>query len=136
MPLLKPIEQSVYFPATAKQLYTLYLNEKKHAAFTGLPARITPKPGGKFSACDNQLTGILLTLIPNHLIVQRWRSTHWKTSDPDSILTLTFHPERTGCRIHLVHLNVPAHDHVGVTKGWPKYYWNPLRAYLKKTARR
>jgi len=31
-----------------------------------------------------------------------------------------------------VHANVPKHDHAGVTKGWKKYYWEPLRRYLKR----
>jgi hypothetical protein len=29
-------------------------------------------------------------------------------------------------------VNVPAHDHQGVTEGWKKYYWNPWRVYLAK----
>jgi activator of HSP90 ATPase len=131
MAILKLVEQSVYFPAFPKTLYNLYLNAKSHAAFTGMPVKLTPKPGGKFSAFGGQLAGTFLTLIPDHLIVQRWRSTSWKKTEADSILTITFHPEKTGCRIHLVHINVPTHDFKGVTQGWEKYYWKPLRAYLK-----
>ena len=32
----------------------------------------------------------------------------------------------------MVHVNVPVQDHKGVTGGWKKFYWTPLRAYLKK----
>ena len=110
MPLLKPIEQSIYFPASPKTLYNLYLNQKSHTAFTGQPVKLTPKPGGRFSAFGGQLAGQFLTLIPSRLIVQRWRSTSWKKTDPDSILTLTFHPERKGRRIHLSRLRRERED--------------------------
>ena len=46
----------------------------------------------------------------------------------DSILTIRFSDVAKGGRIDLVHVNVPQHDHGGVTKGWPKYYWAPLKA--------
>jgi Activator of Hsp90 ATPase homolog 1-like protein len=69
------------------------------------------------------------------MIVQAWRATHWKSSDPDSILILTFSKSAGGGRVDLVHANVPAHDHRGMTRGWPKYYWQPWREYLKRKAK-
>ncbi len=132
MALLKTIEQSVYLPAAPKTLYDLYLNAKSHAAFTGAPVELVAIAGGRFSAFGGQLVGTILTLIPDYQIVQRWRSSDWKKSDADSILSITLHPERKGCRVHLVHINVPGHDFAGVTKGWEKYYWGPLREFLKR----
>ena len=128
---LKTIEQSVYFSAQPQRLYDLYLSAKGHAQFTGAPVKLQPKTGGNFSAFGGMLSGSFLLLVPSRMIVQRWRSVEFKPEDLDSILTLTFYKERAGCRIHLVHVNVPKHDFQGVTKGWPKYYWKPLRAYLK-----
>jgi hypothetical protein len=69
------------------------------------------------------------------LLVQRWRGTHWKKNDPDSVLVIEFIQQGKGGQIDLVHSNVPAHDHAGVTKGWPKYYWKPLAKYLKGQAK-
>jgi len=127
----KPIVQSVRFPISAAELYNLYMNPKKHPAFTGGKVKISPKPGSAFSAFDGMLSGKMLYAVPGKLIVQRWRGTHWKDTDVDSILTLRFVDEPKGGRIDLAHINVPDHDHQGVTKGWPKYYWGPLKKYLK-----
>jgi activator of HSP90 ATPase len=66
------------------------------------------------------------------MIVQAWRASHWKDSDLDSILVLTFSRAAGGGKVDLVHVGVPQHDHKGVTQGWPKYYWKPWKAYLKK----
>jgi hypothetical protein len=52
-----------------------------------------------------------------------------------SILILTFRKRASGAWVDLVHVNVPTHDHTGVTEGWKKYYgtrgeriWRNVRA--------
>jgi activator of HSP90 ATPase len=129
--MLKPITQSVHFPATASQLYKMFINPKLHAAFTGSPVKISPKPASPFTAFNGMLIGSTLLTIPSKQIIQHWRSTHWKKTDLDSTLILTFTQDANRGRIDLVHANVPNHDHAGVTNGWKKYYWKPLLAYLK-----
>ncbi len=49
---------------------------------------------------------------------------------------LTFSKTENGTQIDLVHVNVPEHDHDGVTNGWETYYWKPWRAYLAQRTRR
>ncbi len=78
------------------------------------------------------LSGVTVAVVPGTLIVQRWRSCEFTESDPDSVLVLSFVQEGKRGRIDLVHANVPKHDHAGVTEGWKKYYWKPLRAYLRR----
>jgi activator of HSP90 ATPase len=129
--MLKTIEQSVRFPASAIELFNIYMDPIRHAQVTGAPVKISHKPGSKFSAFDGMLSGFTLAAIPGKLIVQRWRSCEFKATDADSVLVLTFVQEAKAGRIDLVHANVPAHDYAGVTEGWPKYYWKPLRKYLK-----
>jgi len=73
----------------------------------------------------------MLAIEPGALIVQSWRSSEFRRTDPDSTLILLFQPEKAKGRINLVHLDVPDHDYDGVTKGWQKYYWAPWRRYLK-----
>src|SRR5712672_1447027 len=115
----RTIEQSVRFDATPKRLYDLYRTPRLHAAFTGGGAvKISAKPGSTFSAFDGLLSGRILFVLPGRMVVQRWRGTHWKQADPDSILVLSFVQEGKRGRIDLAHVNVPAHDHAGVTKGW------------------
>jgi len=130
--MTKPIVQTAKFPASAQELYDIYLDPKRHSAFTGGPVKISSKPGSKFDAFDGMLSGATVAVIPGKLIVQRWRSTHFNPIDLDSILILTFSQEGKQGRIDLLHVNVPVQDYKGVTNGWKKYYWTPLRAYLKK----
>jgi activator of HSP90 ATPase len=84
------IEQTVAFSATPAKLYELFMNSAKHTAATGMPAKISPKIGGKWSAFSGMILGKNLALIPNRMIVQSWRSSEWKKADPDSILIVSF----------------------------------------------
>jgi activator of HSP90 ATPase len=129
--MTKPIVQTAKFSASAQELYDIYMNPKRHAAFTGAPVKISPKPGTRFEAFGGMLEGSTLSVIPGKLIVQRWRSENFHKSDMDSILILTFSDEGKKGRIDLVHVNVPEQDHAGVTEGWKKYYWGPMREYLE-----
>ncbi len=127
--MAKLIQQSVTFKAKAAKLYSLYADSKLHSAATGQKATFGVV-GGKFSAFGGGITGKILHTVKNKSIVQTWRSTGWKKSEPDSILILNFDDTKTGGRVSMVHANVADHDVKGVTVGWKDYYWNQWRKYL------
>ena len=110
----------------------LFLLEGEDWINAGGAARMSRKAGGKFTAWGGQLEGKNLMIVPKRMIVQSWRGTHWKKSDPDSILILEFSKTPRGGRVDMVHANVPEHDHKGVTEGWHQYYWRPWKAYLAR----
>ncbi|HEX3377826.1 MAG TPA: SRPBCC domain-containing protein [Candidatus Acidoferrales bacterium] len=120
--------------ANPAKLYELFADSAKHSAATGMPAKISRKVGGDWTAFGKMLRGKNLVLIPNRMIVQTWRSSEWKKSDPDSILVVTFEKTKDGAKADLVHVGVPEYDHEGVTEGWIKYYWEPWKAYLSSKA--
>ncbi|MSP00354.1 MAG: hypothetical protein EXR07_04780 [Acetobacteraceae bacterium] len=126
------IQQSVRLPAPAATLFAMYLDPLLHAAITGAPVTIGMTEGAPFRAFDGSLSGTMLTAIASTLIVQSWRSVKFNDTDPDSTLILNFVPDGTAGRIDLVHLDVPSHDHDGVTNGWETHYWAPWRRYLAK----
>jgi uncharacterized protein YndB with AHSA1/START domain len=114
----------------------MYLDPKQHAAMTGAPVKIAAKAGAKFEAFGGALTGTVLQVVPNRLIVQSWRSTHFGRRDLDSTLVLSFWPDPGGGRIELMHVNVADGDFAGVSAGWSKYYWVPWREYLMRPGKR
>lgn len=129
------IQQRVEFNVAPARLFNLYLDSRQHSAATHAKAVVHRKVGSKFSAFDGVITGTLLAMVPNRMIVQSWRARHWKKTDLDSILVLTFSKTKNGAQIDLVHANVPEHDHDGVSRGWEKYYWRPWRIYLDRGTR-
>ena len=131
----RTITLAVVLPRPPARLYAMYLNAREHSAFTGSPVRIAGRTGASFEAFGGALTGKILQLVPNRLIVQSWRSTEFAKRDLDSTLILSFWKDPGGGRIELTHVNVADSDFAGVSEGWPKYYWIPWRAYLEKRAR-
>jgi uncharacterized protein YndB with AHSA1/START domain len=130
--MTRAIQQTVVLPASPEELFRTFLDSKKHTAMTGAPAKTSNKVGGKWSAWGGAIRGRNLLIVPGRMIVQAWRSSVFKKSEPDSILVLTFSKAKGGGRIDLVHVNVPGYDHKGVREGWPTYYWKPWKAYLKR----
>jgi activator of HSP90 ATPase len=130
------IQQSVRFACPLDVLFELYMVSAKHSAATGARARIGRRAGERFTAFEGALSGRNLMVIPKRMIVQAWRSTNFKKTDPDSVLVLEFSKVAGGARIDLVHVGVPAQDHKGVSQGWPKYYWKPWKAYLAARKRK
>ena len=128
----RTIQAAIALPASPGELFDTYLDPKLHAAVTGAPVSIGAHAGAEFRAFDGALRGTILHVVPRRLIVQSWRAAHWKASDIDSTLILTFWPQGRGARIELVHVNVADHDFAGVSAGWETYYWTPWRQYLKK----
>ena len=126
------LQQRVRFNASPDRLFNLYMDSEQHTAATQAKAVVNRRVGGKFSAFGGMLSGRMLAIVPNRMIVQSWRAKHWKKTDLDSVLVLTFSKVPDGTQIDLVHVNVPVHDHDGVKKGWAKYYWRPWKAYLAR----
>jgi activator of HSP90 ATPase len=91
---------------------------------------VSRKAGGAFTAFGGELKGKNLLVIPNKMIVQTWRASGWKKSDPDSILVMPVQQNENRRAGRSGHVNVPEHDHQGVTDGWEHYYWQPWRDHL------
>jgi activator of HSP90 ATPase len=130
------LEQSVTFNAKPMELYRMFMDSALHSAATGMPAKVSSKVGGQWSAFGKMLVGRNLALLPGRMIVQSWRSSQWKKDDPDSVLVVSFQKQGKRTTLHLTHVGVPKYDYKGVTKGWPKYYWQPWKAYLAKRKRK
>src|ERR1700676_40688 len=81
--MTKIIEQAASFPnVTPAELYGFFMDSAKHSAATGMPAKVSGKVGGKWSAFGGMILGKTLALVPNRMIVQAWRSSAGKRQIP------------------------------------------------------
>ena len=71
----KTIEQKILFKdATARELFDIFLNPKKHSAIhNGAKTIISRNEGDTFSLLNGNLTGKNLLIVPDRMIVQSWR---------------------------------------------------------------
>ena len=84
--MLEAIRVSTVIPASAERIYQAWLDSAEHSAFTGGPAEVDPKIGGRFTAWDGYIEGVTLELEPGRRIVQSWRSSDFPNDADDSRL--------------------------------------------------
>jgi uncharacterized protein YndB with AHSA1/START domain len=128
----KTLRQTVTFPAPPNEVYAALMTSRGHAAFTGAPAKISPRVGGKFSAWGGYIHGTNLELVPGKKIVQTWRPSEdgWP-EDYFSKVTFVLTPVAGGTRLSFTHSGVVA-EHAGhLSSGWKESYWDPLERYLR-----
>lgn len=128
----RTIRQGVTIPAPPEEVYRLLMTSKGHEAFTGAPARISPRVGGTFTAWGGYIHGRNLTLVAGKRIVQAWMPAeetwpraHWSKVD------FRLSPVKGGTRITFVHSGVPE-EHAGhLAGGWKESYWLPMKKYVR-----
>lgn len=127
----KTIVQKVVFKnTTAKALYDLYMDAKKHSLVTGAAAKISAKEGSKYFAHGGYINGKNLQLVKDKLIVQSWKAEDWDKEDIDSTFIILLEPKGKDVILHMTHANVPDKHSAGVKSGWNDYYWKPWKKYL------
>lgn len=127
----KTLTQKVLFKGVkASELYSLYMDAKKHTAATGSPAKITAKEGASYKAHGGYILGKNLKLIRNRMIIQTWRAATWQKDELDSILILTFEVSTQGTELTMIHANVPDQYAASIKSGWNEHYWKPWKKYL------
>ena len=131
----RTIRQRVTLPAPPDEVYRALAESTRHAAFTGSPARMPKRAGGKMTAYGGYISGKVLGLWPGRGLLQTWRTTEWPEGVPDSRLEIQLAPAGAGTRLTMIHSEVPASRVRRYTEGWRAFYWAPLRRYLKRSAK-
>ena len=129
--MCKPVHHEVEFNATPREVYDAYLDSRRHARITGMPARMSKREGGWFSAGGDYITGYNVELVPGKRIVQAWRGSDWKKGEY-SILRLEIKAKGKGSKLIVDHLAIPDDQREGVDHGWYEFYWDPMKEYFKR----
>jgi activator of HSP90 ATPase len=127
----KDIQQKSQFKAAPHDVYEALMDSRKHARFTGAPARISRKPGGTFSAYDGYITGVNIELLPDTRIVQAWRGSDW----PEgwySLVVFSLKTVKGGTRLDFTQIGVPAMEYRDIYAGWGEYYWKPMKVMFNQ----
>jgi activator of HSP90 ATPase len=127
----KTIRQTATFKASPRAVYEALLDSRKHAAFTGMPARIDRRPGGRFTAYGGYLEGVTVELVPNRKIVQFWRSRNWPRYHYSTV-TFALAPVRGGTRLRFTQEGVPNNDYSAKRSGWISSYWEKIKKFLER----
>ena len=125
------IRQSVTIKARPHELYLALMDAKKHARFTGGPAVISWKTGGKFTIYGGDISGANLELVPDRKIVQSWRYSDWPEGH-FSRATFSLKEVPGGTRLSFIQTGIPEQFAGDIAQGWREYYWGPLKEMLEQ----
>jgi len=123
------LHQDISIKATPHRIYDILLDAKKFAALTGAPATIDDKAGASFSLFGGLIVGRNVELIPDQLIVQAWRPTHWAPG-VYSMAKFAFNPQGAATLISFDHTGFPEGEFDNLEWGWNNHYWEPLKKFV------
>ena len=123
------ISQTVLFQASPKEVFEALLDEKKHAKFTGSPARISREVGGSFSTYGGYATGKNLEIVQGKKIVQEWRASDW-AEGVHSIASFSISGKGGSAKLAFTQTGIPQDAVQEIGEGWKEYYWAPMKKML------
>lgn len=125
------IHQTIELNASPEIIFELLMDDKKHAEFTGAPAKIGRKASDGFSVWGGYAVGKNLEIIPNKQIVQTWRASDWPEG-VESKVTFELKAKGDGCELKFTQSGVPSEYYKDIEQGWIDNYWDLMKDYLNK----
>jgi activator of HSP90 ATPase len=122
----RTLQQTVTFKASPREVYEMLMDSRKHRSLSGLPARISRKVGGPFTAWGSHISGFNVVLKPGEKIVQAWRATGW-WPDHYSVAIYELAKVRGGTRLRFTQIGIPPLRYSGHYRGWIETYWTPMK---------
>ena len=123
------LELSATFKASPQDIYEAWLDGDQHSGMTGGEATGIALEGTEFTAWDGYITGKNLSLSSNRKIVQSWRTSEFADTDEDSHLEIHLESHGDGCRVTLIHTNIPE-GQTQYEQGWVNHYFTPMQDYF------
>ncbi len=129
---MEEIRVSSLIQASPNAIYGAWLDERKHSAFTGSRATVEPWVGGRHTAWDGYIEGVLVELDTGRRIVMTWRSTEFPAEAPDSSLEVCLDPVAGGTKVTIVHTQIPDGQADQYKQGWRSHYLDPMKRFFGK----
>lgn len=123
-------QQTVHLPGTPAQVFRALTDSAQHAAYTGAPAEIDARAGGRFSSHGGQIEGTTLELVPGERLVQAWRPAAWPAG-VFSLVRFDLTATDGGTQVVLTHSSVPAGAEEMLQQGWHQHYWSKMPTVLE-----
>jgi activator of HSP90 ATPase len=131
MTLTHQIRHTIRFAVRPGAIYHALMDSRQHQAFTGAPAKIDAKVGGRFTAWGPHLSGVNVELLKDKRIVQAWRAENWPAGHY-SIATFDLKRVGSGTVLTFTQVGVPAKNRKSINEGWKTHYWQPLNKFFAK----
>jgi activator of HSP90 ATPase len=130
--MAETVQFSVDLPVSTERVYRAWLDGYEHGRFTGSPASVDGRVGGKYTAFDGTISGETLVMTPYNRIVQTWRTSDLAPGSPDMQIELKLEPTCLGAQLTLIHSGIPDGKSAEYLQNWEQRYFRPLLDYFEE----
>ena len=123
---------SSVIPASPNRIYSAWMDERHHSAFTGARATVDPWVGGRVVAHDGFIDATHVYLVTGSRIAMTWRTRDFPKGANDSQVDITFEPVAGGTKVEVTHSKIPAGLGEACESIWKNLYLEPMKAYFGK----
>lgn len=116
-------------------MYQAWITGTLHAEMTGAAATSEATKGGAFTAWNGYITGTHLVLEPGRRIVQKWRTTDFPSTAPDSTVEIRLSKAGKRARFTLLQSDIPDGQSDQYAEGWVSHYFDPMTTYFSNARR-
>lgn len=131
------VTEDIEFQTTARELYDVFMQPDKLAAWTRSQPIIEPKVGGKFVLFQGNVKGEILALDPGKKIEQTWRLPQWPEGTPlhsrglteghYGTLRMIFDQGMDGTTLRVTWMGVPIGEEDVTKRNFREYYVNNIK---------
>ncbi len=126
------IRVSALIQASPNRIYAAWLDERQHSAFTGGRATVEPWVGGRHTAWEGFIEGMLVELDTGRRLTMTWRTTDFPKDADDSRVEVRLDPVAGGTKVSIVHTNIPEGHAEKIKQGWKEFYLDPMKKFFSK----
>lgn len=124
---MESLTRETSLPAEPKVVFSTWMSASGHTRMTGGAASVD---GDSFTAWDGYISGRFLRVEEPSRIEMAWRTTQFPDDAPDSRVIVAFEAVGEGCRVVIVHTEIPEGQGLNYYDGWEKFYFAPMREFF------
>ena len=114
--------------AEPQDIFACLTNPVTIELWSGYPASIELEPGSEFELWDGDITGKILSFIPDKELVQQW---YFDTQTEESIVKIKLHPGENEVSVELRHSNIPDEVYDEFVTGWEEHFFGSIESFLE-----
>jgi uncharacterized protein YndB with AHSA1/START domain len=134
MPTTETLKVSSLIAASPNRIYSAWMDERHHSAFTGSRATVDPWVGGRLTAKDGYINATHIRLETGARIVMTWRTADFPLEMPDSQVDVELEAVAGGTRINILHEGIPEGQAPQYKDLWRAQYLDPMKRFFSKPA--
>ena len=126
---MKDYKKYFKIKAEPEDVYACLTNQFTIELWSGYPAKFEATEGTEFELWGGDITGKILKIEPEKLIVEQW---YFDGQEEPSIVTIKLHEAGSNVSVELHHTNIPDDVYDEFVNGWEEYFFGAIKAFLEE----